>query len=207
MTTKTVTLSPPGGKAITSLTEYAYGPSGRLSGIFLPDGSMLEYRRNGQGQVIALERHRIRTSWLRWLQSLEAIVKDLERDIVGLRAAAYGNEVRARYLCSAQGCWPGSATAHRRARRWPSGWHWLCLPCQAPRRPTQRRCTGRATNSRRRRHYRARLDMSAILGPCWIMVICGTPNATCSCRKPPTGQSAKLMMPKIAGSPAPGRST
>lgn len=103
ITTKTVMLSPSGGKAITSLTEYAYDPSGRLSGMSLPDGSMLEYRRNGQGQVVALERHRIRTLWLRWLQSPEVIVKDLERDIVGLRSAAYGNGVRARYQRSAQG--------------------------------------------------------------------------------------------------------
>lgn len=101
--TRTVTLSPPGGKAVTSLTGYAYDPNGRLSGMSLPDGSMLEYRRNGQGQVVALERHRIRTSWLRWLQAPEVIVKDLERDIVGLRAATYGNGVRARYLRSAQG--------------------------------------------------------------------------------------------------------
>jgi RHS repeat-associated protein len=103
MTTKTVTLSPAGGKAVTSLTEYAYDRSGRLSGISLPDGSMLEYRRNGQGQVVALERHRIRTSWLRGLQAPEVIVKDLERDIVGLRSASYGNGVHARYQRSAQG--------------------------------------------------------------------------------------------------------
>ena len=101
--TKTVTLSPASGKAVTSLTEYAYDRSGRLSGISLPDGSMLEYRRNGQGQVIALERHRIRTSWLRGLQAPEIIVKDLERDLVGLRSASYGNGVRARYQRSAQG--------------------------------------------------------------------------------------------------------
>ncbi|WP_281911395.1 hypothetical protein [Massilia varians] len=103
MTARTVTVSPPGSKAVTSLTEYAYDPSGRLSGMSLPDGSMLEYRRNGQGQVVSLERHRIRTSWLRWLQSPEVIVRDLERDIVGLRSAAYGNGVRARYQRSAQG--------------------------------------------------------------------------------------------------------
>lgn len=103
VTTKTVTLSPAGGKAVTSLTEYAYDRSGRLSGISLPDGSMLEYRRNGQGQVVALERHRIRTSWLRGLQPAEVIVKDLERDIVGLRSATYGNGVHARYQRSAQG--------------------------------------------------------------------------------------------------------
>jgi YD repeat-containing protein len=103
MSTRTVTLPPPGGKAVTSLTEYAYDASGRLSGMSLPDGSMLAYRRNAQGQVVALERHRIRTPWLRWFQAPELIVKDLERDIVGLRAATYGNGVRARYLRSAQG--------------------------------------------------------------------------------------------------------
>lgn len=103
VTTKTVTLSPAGGKVVTSLTEYAYDPSGRLSGISLPDGSMLEYRRNGQGQIVALERHRIRTPWLRGLQPAEVIVKDLERDIVGLRSASYGNGVHARYQRSAQG--------------------------------------------------------------------------------------------------------
>lgn len=103
VTTKTVTLSPVSGKAVTSLTEYAYDRSGQLSGISLPDGSMLEYRRNGQGQVIALDRHRIRTSWLRGLQAPEVIVKDLERDIVGLRSASYGNGVHARYQRSAQG--------------------------------------------------------------------------------------------------------
>ncbi|QOY94465.1 DUF2235 domain-containing protein [Massilia sp. UMI-21] len=100
---RTVTLSPTGGKAVTSVTEYVYDRSGRLSGMSLPDGSMLDYRRNGQGQVVALERHRIRTPWLRWLQAPEVIVKDLERDIVGLRSATFGNGVRARYLRSAQG--------------------------------------------------------------------------------------------------------
>lgn len=103
VTTKTVTLLPVGGKAITCLTEYVYDHSGQLSGISLPDGSILEYRRNGQGQVIALERHRIRTSWLRGLQSAEVIVKDLERDIVGLRSATYGNGVQARYQRSPEG--------------------------------------------------------------------------------------------------------
>jgi RHS repeat-associated protein len=103
MTGKTVTLSPAGGKAVTSLTEYAYDRRGRFTGISLPDGNMLEYRRNGQGQVVALERHRIRTPWLRWLQSAEVIVTDLERDIVGLRSASYGNGVRARYQRSTQG--------------------------------------------------------------------------------------------------------
>ena len=77
VTTKTATLSPAGGKAVTSLTEYAYDRSGRLSGISLPDGSMLECRRNGQGQVVVLKRHRIRTSWLRGAVPLGAMERQM----------------------------------------------------------------------------------------------------------------------------------
>nr|WP_223471252.1 RHS repeat domain-containing protein [Massilia soli] len=111
VTTKTVTLSPTGGKAVTSVTQYAYDRSGRLSGISLPDGSMVEYRRNDQGQVVALERHRIRTSWLLGLEAPEVIVKNLERDLVGLRSASYGNRGRARYQRSAHGPFPGMTLA------------------------------------------------------------------------------------------------
>lgn len=103
VSSKTVTITRDGGKPLITLTEYAYDSKGRLTGASLPDGSMLEYRRNGQGQVVALERNRIRTAWLRWLRPAEVIVKDLERDIVGLRSATYGNGVRARYHRSAEG--------------------------------------------------------------------------------------------------------
>lgn len=103
VSSKTVTLTLVGGKPQSTLTEYVYDSNGRLSGTSLPDGSMLEYRRNAQGQVVALERHRIRTAWLRWLQPAEVIVKDLERDLVGLRSATFGNGVLARYHRSAEG--------------------------------------------------------------------------------------------------------
>lgn len=169
VTTKTVTLSPTGGKAVTSVTQYAYDRSGRLSGISLPDGSMLEYRRNGQGQVVALERHRIRTSWLRWLEAPEVIVKDLERDIVGLRSASYGNGVRARYQRSAHGPFRRNDAGPVRPDRRLSS---RCGTC----------ASGWTRRPRQRRHCRARSGTCATRTPCSITSICWTLRATCSCR-------------------------
>lgn len=100
---KTVTLILASGGAVSSRTEYGYDDMGRLASMSLPDGSVIEYRRNGQHQVVALERSRIRTSWLRWLLPPQVIVKNLERDIVGLRRADYGNGISARYHRSPQG--------------------------------------------------------------------------------------------------------
>lgn len=100
---KTVTLKFAGGRAVSSRTEYGYDDMGRLTSMSLPDGSVIEYRRNGQHQVVALERSRIRTRWLRWLLPSQVIVHNLERDIAGLRSAEYGNGIRSRYHRSPQG--------------------------------------------------------------------------------------------------------
>ena len=169
VTTKTVTLSPAGGKAVTSLAEYTYYRSGRLSGISLPVGSIVEYRRNGQGQVVALERHRIRTSWLRGLEAPEVIVKDLERDIVGLRSASYGNGVRARYQRSAHGFFRRNDAGPVRPDRRRSS---RCGTC----------ASGWTRRPRQRRHCRVRSGTGATRTPCSIIAICRTLRATCSCR-------------------------
>jgi hypothetical protein len=69
----------------------------QLAGIGLPDGSTLAYRRNGQNQIVALERSPAASSWLRWLTPRQTIVRDLERDVVGLKRLTYGNGIEAFY--------------------------------------------------------------------------------------------------------------
>jgi hypothetical protein len=39
------------------------------------------YERNGQGQVVALKRSKVRTSWLQGLETPQVIVKDLPRTL------------------------------------------------------------------------------------------------------------------------------
>ena len=64
---KTVIIMLHGGKQASYHTRYRYDSLGQLSGISLPDGSLLDYRRNGQQQVVALERQLVHSPWLRWL--------------------------------------------------------------------------------------------------------------------------------------------
>ncbi len=101
-TARIVTLPTAGGE-ITATTRYEHDADGRLVATILPDGSRIEYRRNGQGQVVEIVRTIIRTPWLRWLAPSQTLVRDIERDLVGLRAYVAGNGVESRYQRSAEG--------------------------------------------------------------------------------------------------------
>ncbi|MBC7414694.1 MAG: DUF2235 domain-containing protein, partial [Herminiimonas sp.] len=100
---RTVILHRAAAAPITSTTHYRYGSLGELQSASLPDGSMLTYQRNGQRQLVAIERTRVRSGWLQNLLPPQTIVKDLERDIVGLKHITYGNGVQADYQRSQEG--------------------------------------------------------------------------------------------------------
>ncbi len=100
---KTVTVALAGGAKASYDTHYRYDGMGQLVGVSLPDGSQLDYQRNGQNQIVGLDRSPVRTSWLRWLLPRQHIVKDLERDVVGLKRLTYGNGIEALYQRSREG--------------------------------------------------------------------------------------------------------
>ena len=100
---RTVMLHRVGAPPITGTTQYRYDQLGGLQSASLPDGSTLEYRRNGQRQVTAIERTRLNTSWLRRLLPTQTVVRELERDIVGVRHITYGNGIEADYQRSKEG--------------------------------------------------------------------------------------------------------
>ena len=100
---KTVILKLASGAQASSITRYGYDALGQLQSTSLPDGSTIEFKRNGQNQVVGLERSQIQTSWLKWLLPAKTIVRDLERDIVGLKRFTYGNGIQASYQRSTDG--------------------------------------------------------------------------------------------------------
>jgi RHS repeat-associated protein len=100
---KTVTLTLAGGKQAVSTTRTRYDEQGQLTSVSLPDGSTIDYQRNGQNRIVAIERSRIQTSWLQWLLPATTIVKDIERDLVGIKRFAYGNGIEAGYQRSREG--------------------------------------------------------------------------------------------------------
>ncbi len=87
----------------TAITRYSHDDQGQLATSTLPDGTQLQYLRNGQGQVVQVTRNPIRTPWLRWLGHEQTIVKDLARDLVGLKRYTSGNGIQAQYQRSPQG--------------------------------------------------------------------------------------------------------
>ena len=91
------------GSELTSITRYGWDDAGVLQSVSLPDGSRVLYQRNGQGQVVALQRSRIRTSWLQWLLPTQTLVKDLRRDVVGVKSYVAGNGIEARMQRSREG--------------------------------------------------------------------------------------------------------
>ncbi len=101
-TARIVTLHTPTGER-THITRYRFDDQGTLQSTSLPDGSDLVFERNGQGQVTSVKRERIATSWLRWLSPTQTIVKDLQRDLIGLKHAITGNGIEARAERSREG--------------------------------------------------------------------------------------------------------
>jgi RHS repeat-associated protein len=95
-----VTLTLTNGAPVEHLTRYRYDPAGHLTEQTLPDGSRLQYERNGQGQVVALHR---RTGWLPFGWATSTLISELQRDMVGLRSATYGNGVKGQWQRSRDG--------------------------------------------------------------------------------------------------------
>ncbi|GAB3427935.1 hypothetical protein GCM10027320_05460 [Massilia solisilvae] len=100
---KTDILTLAGGKHVSYTTHYRYDALGQLAAITLPDGSTLDYRRNGQNQITALDRSWGDNPTLRWLMPRQTIVRDLERDVAGLKRLTYGNGIEAYYQRSKEG--------------------------------------------------------------------------------------------------------
>jgi RHS repeat-associated protein len=100
---RTVILGLANGAHVRYTTRYRYDALGELASVTLADGSNLDYRRNGQNQVTALERSPAGSPWLRWLMPRQTIVQDLERDVVGLRRLTYGNGIEAYYQRGKEG--------------------------------------------------------------------------------------------------------
>lgn len=95
---KTVTLVLTDGAEAHDVTRYAYDEkTGRLKSKSLPDGSTLTFRTNGQAQLVAIER-RPTPLW-----PAQILVKDIERDLIGLRAFNYGNGIEAQFQRSPEG--------------------------------------------------------------------------------------------------------
>jgi YD repeat-containing protein len=89
--------------ALTSVTHFEYDAEGQLLTSTLPDGSRLRYGRNGQGQVVALERQRVQTPWLRALEKPQIVASEFERDLVGPKRFVSGNGIEARFVRSREG--------------------------------------------------------------------------------------------------------
>jgi RHS repeat-associated protein len=103
ISTRTVILTLAGGSHISYTTQYRYDAMGQLASVTLPDASTLDYRRNGQNQITGLVRGPAGSAWARWLRPRQTIVKDLERDVVGLKRLTYGNGIEAYYQRSKEG--------------------------------------------------------------------------------------------------------
>ncbi len=90
-------------QAHEAVTRYTYDAQGQLMASTLPDGTLLQYVRNGQGQVTQVVRNPIRIAWLRWFGQEQTVVKDLARDVVGLASYTNGNGIHALFQRSPQG--------------------------------------------------------------------------------------------------------
>ncbi len=99
--TKTVTLKLANGAEATHITRYAYTADGSLQSQSLPDGTKILYERNGQGQVVAVTRQTSPWTFSGWGKT--TLVKDLERDLIGLRQVTYGNGIRGQWQRSREG--------------------------------------------------------------------------------------------------------
>ena len=118
---KTSTLKLAGGGGVTGSTRYRYDDRGALVAQSLPDGSELQYERNGQGQIVAL--HRQASGWAPFGWGRTTLVSDMQRDLVGPRSMTYGNGVLGRWQRSRAG-----VLARRRVHR--AGAQPCCHACR-----------------------------------------------------------------------------
>ena len=100
---RTTTLQRQGGAPLVSTVRYQYDADGQASAITLADGSLLQVRRDAMNAVVALERQRIVTPWLRWMLPAERLAHGIKRDLVDVSAFEYGNGIQARFERSASG--------------------------------------------------------------------------------------------------------
>jgi YD repeat-containing protein len=100
---KTITLRRQGGAPVVTTVRYQYGADGRTEAVTLADGSLLQVRRDAMHAVVALERQRIVTPWLRWMLPAERLASGIRRDLTGISAFEYGNGIGARFERSASG--------------------------------------------------------------------------------------------------------
>ncbi len=98
-------------KQHTAITRYEHDAQGQLIATTLPDGSRLNYQKNGQGQFVAVKRAKVMTPWLQGFETQQVIVKDLQRDMIGLKSQTAGNGVQSRSVRSADGSL--ARTVHR----------------------------------------------------------------------------------------------
>jgi YD repeat-containing protein len=87
----------------TVQTRYEHDAQGQLMATSLPDGSVVRYVRNGQGQVVALQRSQVGTQWLKRFESAQVLLSEMERDAVGLKRYTAGNGVKAEFIRSREG--------------------------------------------------------------------------------------------------------
>ncbi|MGV8992229.1 MAG: DUF6531 domain-containing protein, partial [Thiobacillus sp.] len=98
---KTDTLRLNNGAVATHVTCYRYTADGSLQSQSLPDGTQINYERNGQGQVVAVSQQS--SPWTLFGWGKTTLVKDLERDLIGLRSVTYGNGIQGQWQRSKQG--------------------------------------------------------------------------------------------------------
>jgi RHS repeat-associated protein len=98
---RAITLKLNNGAEVTHVTGYTYTADGSLQSQSLPDGTQIIYERNGQGQVVAVSRKTSPLTIFGWGQ--QTLVKNLERDLIGLRSATFGNGIRGQWQRSKQG--------------------------------------------------------------------------------------------------------
>ncbi len=90
------------GRRVQNTTRYRYDAWGRLAAQSLPDGSELQFERNGQGQVVALHRQ-TGPSWAPFGWGRMTLAQGLQRDLVGLTRLRYGNGIEGRWQRSREG--------------------------------------------------------------------------------------------------------
>ncbi len=98
---KTVSLKLANGAVATHVTRYTYTADGSLASQSLPDGTRIMYERNGQGQVVAVSQQT--SPWTLFGWGKQTLVRNLERDLIGLRSITYGNGIQGQWQRSKQG--------------------------------------------------------------------------------------------------------